>query len=183
MVDDWGRDGLARVIRLRIGLALLIVVVAAPASAGCSSGNEGSSTEASQHDNASTSTTEVFNGDPASEFCGLIRRVFEVGDSGELSGAKLQEQFDFLAASEVDLLAAAPDELRDDVAEFIHGVGELGEALSQVGYDRSRLDSDSVQPTSAYMEAGSRVSGYHDQVCADSAAVTTSPDTVATANG
>ncbi len=161
--------------RHRIGSVLSIIVVVGLAVLGCTFSDEALPTTTTEGGQA-PSTTEAFAGDPSSRFCDLVRQIFEVRVTGELSGAELQREFDFVAASEAELLSESPDDLRDDVAEFVRGVGELGAALAKVGYDRSLLDSDSFQATSAYAEASTRVHSYHNQVCIDPQAATSAPD-------
>lgn len=160
-----------RALSLFIGVGLVAVI----AVTSCSSTDETGSRSSKRA--GSDATDGTFAGDPTSEFCVLARRVFAIGVSGDLTGAGLRAEFEFLASSKGRLVAAAPDEIRSDVETFVAGAAQLGEELARVDYDRSLLDAGDTKSLTdpAYVDAGTRVQRYHDQVCAEPEASTIAP--------
>lgn len=156
-------------MRRRVSFLAASVVVAAVLAmlAGCS--GKGSSTTAPTAATAaggSTTTTErAFSGSKDSHYCNLARQFPQTVSPTIGNDPKaLFAQFDSLSAQ---FLAAAPSDIKADLASVINTVKPLEAKLKSLNYDYTKLgptDLTALQEPS-FLASLNRINDYNTKVC------------------
>ena len=163
-------------------LALLTTTIAlSMAATACGSSSKAAPTTVAGAAGSTSSTTVVFTGDKNSAYCKLSVQISAL-DWGTPAAEKAS------IASEMSLItqlsAAAPKELKADIAVFAKLLPQFDAVLKKYGYDESALaTTPNAADLKAWKEvvagtqsgtASARLTAYDTQVCGIDNSVTTS---------
>lgn len=133
--------------------------------AGCSSGEEATGPDEGA---VTTTAVEQFSGDPDSEFCGILTRVYNSELPSDAAPEAVKSEVNAVLGITEDFISSAPEELRDESEIAVSGIRELAGELEAVGFDSSAIDTSRVGvfTEKKYTEATEVLRSYRDQVCA-----------------
>jgi hypothetical protein len=101
------------------------------------------------------------------DYCAAARRFARVDLAASRQPAELQRAFAELRAVLPAMAAAAPPELRADLAVVSSGYGKLGEATESDGWQWNTLAGAvfAIGEDRAFVAAGERVDAYNQRTC------------------
>ena len=101
------------------------------------------------------------------DYCAAARRFATIDLAASRQPAELQRAFAELRAVLPAMAAAAPPELRADLAVVSSGYGKLGEATERDGWQWNTLAGAvfAIGEDRAFVAAGERVDAYNQRTC------------------
>ena len=155
-------------MRARAATAVALAALLLLGATGCSDDDD-------EAESASTTTTTLhFEGDPASEFCALLRQAQVDGglQAPAATPAELEANYTETIRLFTEAAGTAPPEVQTDVGLVLQGLIAFDDALRAVGYSFEALEAspDAARISAAVNDpsfriAGDRIEAYKAQVC------------------
>jgi len=155
-------------MRIHPACRWLVVLLSMATFAACSS-----TTHKTARSGSADSAPPKFSG-PSGGFCDLLRRA--IPDDSIRDPEQVTAKLRTMSRVREQLVASAPEELRDDVAEVLDGYQRLGDELGKVDNDFTKLPESALGITSApaFRSSSARVIAYADATCVTTTTTTNS---------
>lgn len=169
-----------------VGLMLVILLVVGAGAGAFIGGTDSddprtSETTANTEPVVSTTAPPDYTGDPNSPFCALVReadaRPTQDPFAPDIAAAEVELRFRAFKVRFVELAAAAPSELTEDLSVLVAALEELDVTLAAADYDFVALRESGADLSGfdnpAFIDVGTRLAQYRSQVCDLAAGPTT----------